>query len=81
MALPRGCSNQGLQDDINNIFEWSSKWGLDLSYNKCKILHLGFYNPMSLYFINNIPIDSVSYIRDLGIIISNFMFKNYLFSF
>ncbi|MCG8431100.1 MAG: hypothetical protein MJA29_07995 [Candidatus Omnitrophica bacterium] len=26
---------------------------------------------MSLYFINDIPIDSVSYIRDLGIIISN----------
>ena len=32
--------NKALQDDINNLTEWSARWQLPLNVTKCKSLHM-----------------------------------------
>ena len=36
--------NQLLQEDINNLVNWTDKWLLKFNSDKCKILHLGKNN-------------------------------------
>lgn len=67
-----------LQDDINNLHDWSSKNYLKFNINKCA--HVSYSrarNPLQIkYKIGSDVIDTVSEFEDLGIIFdSNFTFK------
>ena len=40
------CDSAGsLQTTLNNLYQWSIKWQLNINYTKCHILHLGAKNP------------------------------------
>jgi len=57
-----------LQKFIDNVFEWSVRNGLEISLEKCKVLHLGKFNSFTNYSFNNTTIEKViDSIRDLGI--------------
>ena len=64
--------NQGdvLQNDILSLSRWSSDWLLKLNPAKCLCLHLGHKNPSRQYFLDNHQIVDVSYVTDLGILIT-----------
>jgi len=38
-------SDSSLQEDINEIKEWCTKWSMTLNSSKCKIMHFGKQNP------------------------------------
>ena len=44
---------KALQDDLNNLFLWCTKWGLKINYDKCKFIHFGSKNFKFLCTINN----------------------------
>ena len=48
-----------LEKDLVNIYEWSEKWQLPISSEKCNILHLGKNNPKKSYFLNGKLIKSM----------------------
>ena len=61
--------NLGLQNVIDNLVSWSTKWQLYFNVGKCKVVHLGRKNPKFQYSMNDTPIESIESERDLGIII------------
>ena len=59
-----------LQDDLNNILEWSRKWQLYFNISKCKVMHIGKNNPKHVYHINDNMynvLNSTDSERDLGV--------------
>ena len=58
----------GLQNVIDNLVTWSSKWQLYFNVGKCKVVHMGRKNPKFQYSMNGAPIESIESERDLGII-------------
>ncbi len=38
-----------LQLALDNLCDWSDKWGMAFNVKKCKVLHLGFNNPGHVY--------------------------------
>ena len=60
-----------LQSDIDKINEWAVRWLMQFNTNKCKVLHLGKTNPQFNYEMNNVTLDSVSDIKDLGIVVDH----------
>jgi len=62
-----------LQQDINKIAEWGSKWGLTFNIQKCKTLSIaGFMDVIpNHYSIGPHQLETVTEMNDLGIIISS----------
>ena len=67
-------SVRNLQSDINKMLAWCQQWRLSLNPDKCYLLQ---YNPRArqrqfnpTYQIGNVPIQSKTEVRDLGILIS-----------
>ena len=63
-----------LQNDISHISSWCKVWGMAFNVNKCK--HVRFLpsrcsSPPPTYFIDQSPILSSEYYKDLGVIINN----------
>ncbi len=64
-----------LQNDINNLIDWSNTWLMKFNKEKCKTMHVGKKNQQYQYTIND---NNEEYIlqntdaeRDLGVIISS----------
>ena len=61
-----------LQNDLNELMDWSVKWQLPFNIEKCKVLHLGINNPKHKYSIksgtnNEVLLQEVEEEKDLGI--------------
>jgi hypothetical protein len=62
-----------LQADLTNVGKWSNENQLPLAEQKCKSISV-FSSPIddnSIYSLNNTELETVSNIRDLGIIVSH----------
>ena len=62
---------QKLNRAIIEIENWSKTWGLPINPHKTFAMFLGKNNHKEQYKLNNITINEVESIRDLGIIIDN----------
>ena len=60
-----------LQEDINNLCQWSKDWQMLFNVKKCKVLHIGHNNAYCDYSMNGEILQSVTEETDLGIIVSN----------
>ena len=58
-----------LQDDINSCVKWALEWQLPFNVSKCKILHLGHFNPIFSYTMDCNLLEEVSQEKDLGVTI------------
>nr|CAD2197659.1 unnamed protein product [Meloidogyne enterolobii] len=58
-----------LEESLKLILDWTSKNGLELSINKCSVLHIGKHNNKKEYKLLDNILESYQNIRDLGIII------------
>ena len=45
--------NRKLQDDLDRIYEWSTRWQLPFNIDKCKSLHIGRKNKRYWYEMND----------------------------
>ena len=61
-----------LQEDINNLLNWSNTWLLNFNIPKCKVLRIGTSTLPQNYTLNGgTPLDNVQDMRDLGITIDS----------
>ena len=63
--------NITLQEDINNIYNWSEMWQLGFNLDKCHMLPLGYNNMKHQYNINGNPVEAVREEKDLGVIVDD----------
>ncbi len=65
-----------LQEDLRKISQWSERWEMPFNVNKCHILHVGTRNQKFDYEMNDLQLDSVQCVKDLGVsIASNLKFS------
>jgi len=60
-----------LQADLNCISEWASDWQLRLNPVKTKHLRIGYCKCDYRFLMSGMTIDTVEYVRDIGIIIQS----------
>lgn len=59
-----------LQRKLNDIYEWSNKWQLTISYKKCNVMYVGKHaRPTTIMHINGNCLAVMDEVRDLGVII------------
>ena len=58
-----------LRTDLNRLYSWSIDWQMLFNMDKCKVVHFGYKNSTTDYFIGDVSIKSGSEEKDLGIII------------
>ena len=63
--------SQALQNDLNKLYEWSEKWQMKFSVEKCKMIKMGTVIDNTVYKLNNLDIGSSKCERDLGVLVSN----------
>ena len=59
-----------LQNDLNLLFAWCCKWRLSLNLNKCFHMNFSLKRSRNItfnYFINDVIIETVKDIKDLGV--------------
>ena len=63
--------NLKLQEDLENLDQWSQKWQLPFNTCKCKVLHLGHNNPCYQYKMKGQKLQKVEDEKDLGVVVDN----------
>lgn len=58
---------QILQEDVENLCQWSDDWEMLFNIKKCKVLHFGFNNPSFNYHMKDEVLFSDSTEKDLGV--------------
>ena len=62
-------TQNNLQYELEKIHVWSSVWQMQISHSKCNILQIDQSQTSQSIHINNIPIQKVNSVMDLGITI------------
>ena len=60
-----------LQEDLDNLQEWSDLWGLNFNAGKCKVMHIGTNNQAFNYKMKGTDLKKITEEKDLGVYISN----------
>lgn len=60
-----------LQNDLNHLVDWSTRWGMDFNTGKCKVMHIGRNNPRVIYEMGGEVLEVVEVERDLGVLVSH----------
>ena len=60
-----------MQTALNNLYEWSVKWGMKFNVSKCKIIHMGKNNPRYEYHIGGEKLQSDTKEKDIGVLIND----------
>ena len=63
--------NKKLQDDLDSLTEWSTRWQLPFNVEKCNSLHIGRNNRKHIYEMDGKELDQVKEEKDLGVLINN----------
>ena len=56
-----------LQSGLNDLYDWTVKWNLQIAFEKCAFMSIG-KSDISFYSLNNTVIPKYSNFRDLGIV-------------
>ena len=59
-------NQEALQNRINRIAQWASKWQMEINPSKSKVMHIGRDNPGLPYSIDGTEIESISTEKDIG---------------
>ena len=66
------CNN--LQSDLDLLQRWSLDWGMAFNKSKCKVMNISRKKTLireAVYTIDNLSLDCVPFIMDLGVTVSN----------
>ena len=61
---------EDLQSDLNNVYNWSTQWKMEINKDKCHVLHFGKNNKRMTYKFGDQDLESVEEEKDLGVLIS-----------
>ena len=62
------CGREILQKDLDSIKEWAGRWRMEFNVDKCKVMHLGKWNPRSAYTMGGENLAVTTEEKDLGVI-------------
>jgi len=71
--LRKNRAAEDAQADIDRVVEWCDRWMMKLNIDKCKVMHIGFRNPRTLYYMKDVASGQVHALqktdveRDLGV--------------
>ena len=60
-----------LQEDLNQLLQWSHRWQMSFNILKCKVMHLGRLNKDFQYSMDGQLLETVSNVKDLGVQLSD----------
>ena len=60
-----------LQEDIDRMTAWATKWEMEFNVKKCKIIHIGKRNKRFTYKINENEIEVTEEEKDLGVMMTD----------
>jgi hypothetical protein len=60
-----------LQQTLDNMMDWASKWGMEFNRKKCKVMHFGAANPKHQYSMGGHILDEITEEKDVGVTVSN----------
>ena len=60
-----------LQNDLNELQKWATKWKMAFNVDKCKIMHLGYGNYKHEYNLGGQKLAETTEEKDLGVLIDN----------
>ncbi len=61
-----------LQSKLNDIYEWSNRWQLEISYKKCNVIYISKHGkPSTSMQLNGSPLAVLVEVRDLGVIVDS----------
>jgi len=58
---------QAVQNTLDRLVAWASKWGMCFNVDKCKIMHVGRNNPNHTYSMNGQNLGETNSERDVGV--------------
>ena len=70
-SIKTSSDNNILQEDLNAVIYWSTRWQLPFNETKCKSLHIGKKKHCQTYKMNGYTLEQVTEEKDLGMIIDN----------
>jgi hypothetical protein len=56
-----------LQLALDNLCDWSERWGMAFNVKKCKVMHLGYNNPCQVYTMRGQALEETDEERDIGV--------------
>ena len=59
-----------LQTCLDQLWTWSTKWGMSFNTGKCHVLHLGQNNPLFEYSLGDSKLARVEEEKDIGVLIN-----------
>ena len=59
-----------LQEDLLKLQDWCQKWLLQFNEKKCKVMHIGRFNPKYNYHLNNQTLEETNVEKDLGVYVT-----------
>ena len=62
-----------LQEDLDKLEDWASKWQMKFNVDKCKVMHLGKNNPNYGYTMQGSTLGTTTQEKDLGVIVDNML--------
>ena len=60
--------NEWLQEDLDKLQEWSTKWLLKFNRQKCKVMNFGTKNPKVVYSMGDVQLTPSDQEQDLGVL-------------
>ena len=60
-----------LQNDVDALCDWASKWQMEFNIAKCKTMHLGRNNKLHVYNMNGRKLEETRSEKDLEVTISS----------
>ncbi|CAF0969430.1 unnamed protein product [Brachionus calyciflorus] len=60
-----------LQNDLNELFNWSKKWSTELNLLKCKTMYIGRNRVKTMYAVGNVNLKETIEEKDLGVFVTN----------
>jgi hypothetical protein len=64
-------SAAALQATLNNLYDWSVKWGMQFNTAKCHVMHVGRNNPAHTYTMGGQQLTVTSSEKDVGVMIND----------
>nr|CAH8858117.1 unnamed protein product [Trichobilharzia regenti] len=66
-----------IQQDLNDLGDWSEKWQLTFNPDKCGITHLGRWKPIMCLYMYGKLLSKLNTVTDLGITYSDLSFSDH----
>jgi len=69
--------SNALQQDLSTLENWTCSWQMKFNVEKCNVMHIGWTNIHSTYYMNDSVLGITNEEKDLGIIITDdYWFQN-----